>query len=136
LPSLCPIGRYACLVTPPPLLFSSPAHTRLTHQDFIGIVLLLFINSAIGFHQERSAGNAVKALMDSLTPKAKVKRSGSWSEIEPADLVPGDMISFKIGDIVPSDCRLTEAINVLIDQTTLTGKLLSQSKKHGDECFS
>lgn len=105
-------------------------------EDFIGIVLLLFINSAIGFYEERNAGNAVKALMDSLAPKAKVKRNGTWSEIESADLVPGDMISFKIGDIVPADCRLTEAINVSIDQAALTGESLPQSKKLGDQCFS
>ncbi|KAK7462760.1 hypothetical protein VKT23_007345 [Stygiomarasmius scandens] len=105
-------------------------------QDFVGIVLLLFINSAIGFYEERNAGNAVKALMDSLAPKAKVKRDGTWSEIESADLVPGDMISFKIGDIVPADCRLTEAINVSIDQAALTGESLPQAKKTGDQCFS
>ncbi|KAJ6624220.1 plasma-membrane proton-e [Mycena sp. CBHHK59/15] len=105
-------------------------------QDFVGIVLLLFINSAIGFYEERGAGNAVKALMDSLAPKAKVKRAGTWSEIESAGLVPGDMVSFKIGDIVPADCRLTEAINVSIDQAALTGESLPQSKKLGDQCFS
>ncbi|KAJ8081869.1 hypothetical protein AAF712_004768 [Marasmius tenuissimus] len=104
--------------------------------DFVGIVLLLFINSAIGFYEERNAGNAVKALMDSLAPKAKVKRSGTWSEIESAELVPGDMVAFKIGDIVPADCRLTEAINVSIDQAALTGESLPQSKKTGDQCFS
>ena len=105
-------------------------------QDFVGIILLLFINSTIGFYEERNAGNAVKALMDSLAPKAKVKRDGNWAEIESADLVPGDMISFKIGDIVPADCRLTEAINVSIDQAALTGESLPQSKKVGDQCFS
>ncbi|KAI6116395.1 hypothetical protein F5141DRAFT_662917 [Pisolithus sp. B1] len=105
-------------------------------QDFVGIVLLLFINSTIGFYEERNAGNAVKALMDSLAPKAKVKRNGQWQEIESANLVPGDMISFKIGDIVPADCRLTEAINVSIDQAALTGESLPQSKKEGDQCFS
>jgi H+-transporting ATPase len=105
-------------------------------EDFVGIVLLLFINSSIGFYEERNAGNAVKALMDSLAPKAKVKRSGVWSEIESSYLVPGDMISFKIGDIVPADCRLTEAINVSIDQAALTGESLPQSKKMGDQCFS
>jgi len=104
--------------------------------DFVGIVLLLLINSGIGFYEERGAGNAVKALMDSLAPKAKVKRAGSWSEIESADLVPGDMIAFKIGDIVPADCRLTEAINVSIDQAALTGESLPQNKKLGDQCFS
>lgn len=104
--------------------------------DFVGIVLLLLINSSIGFYEEHNAGNAVKALMDSLAPKAKVKRDGTWSEIESAGLVPGDMISFKIGDIVPADCRLTEAINVSIDQAALTGESLPQSKKTGDQCFS
>ncbi|KAF8220413.1 plasma membrane H+-transporting ATPase [Tricholoma matsutake] len=105
-------------------------------QDFVGIILLLFINSSIGFYEERNAGNAVKALMDSLAPKAKVKRAGNWSEVESSILVPGDMISFKIGDIVPADCRLTEAINVSIDQAALTGESLPQSKKMGDQCFS
>ncbi|KAF8633141.1 hypothetical protein AX17_004642 [Amanita inopinata Kibby_2008] len=105
-------------------------------QDFVGIVCLLFINSTIGFYEEHNAGNAVKALMDSLAPKARVKRSSQWQEIESAELVPGDMIAFKIGDIVPADCRLTEAINVSIDQAALTGESLPQSKKAGDQCFS
>lgn len=105
-------------------------------QDFVGIILLLLINSAIGFYEERNAGNAVKALMDSLAPKAKVRRNGTWREVESSDLVPGDMISFKIGDIVPADCRLSEAINVSIDQAALTGESLPSSKKPGDQCFS
>ena len=104
--------------------------------DFTGIVLLLIANSAIGYYEERNAGNAVKALMDSLAPKAKVKRDGQWKEIESAELVPGDMIAFKIGDIVPADCRLVEAVNVSIDQAALTGESLPQSKKVGDQCFS
>jgi H+-transporting ATPase len=104
--------------------------------DFVGIVLLLFINSTIGFIEERNAGNAVKALMDSLAPKAKVKRDGTWSEIDSADLVPGDIIAFKIGDIVPADCRLFDAINVSIDQAALTGESLPTSKAAGDQCFS
>ncbi|KAF9012828.1 hypothetical protein BDZ89DRAFT_995649 [Hymenopellis radicata] len=65
-------------------------------QDFVGIVLLLFIDSAI----ESSGG----------------------------------MVSLKIGDIVLADCRLTEAINVCIDQTALTGEFLPQSKKSEDQC--
>ncbi|KAF8812125.1 plasma membrane H+-transporting ATPase [Phlegmacium glaucopus] len=118
------------------IVLSNGQHKPPDWPDFVGIVLLLFINSSIGFYEERNAGNAVKALMDSLAPKAKVKRDGSWSEIESSGLVPGDMISFKIGDIVPADCRLTEAINVSIDQAALTGESLPQSKKAGDQCFS
>lgn len=105
-------------------------------EDFVGIVTLLLVNSAIGFYEEHNAGNAVKALMDSLAPKARVRRDGAWLEIESAELVPGDMVAFKIGDIVPADCRLTEAINVSIDQAALTGESLPQSKKNGDQCFS
>ncbi|KAF8309109.1 plasma-membrane proton-e [Clavulina sp. PMI_390] len=105
-------------------------------QDFVGIVLLLLINSSIGFYEEHNAGNAVKALMDSLAPKARAKRDGKWGEIESAGLVPGDFVAFKIGDVVPADCRLTEAINVSIDQAALTGESLPQSKKEGDQCFS
>ena len=105
-------------------------------QDFCGIIFLLFVNSSIGFYEERNAGDAVKALMDALAPKAKVKRDGQWSEVDSAILVPGDIISFKIGDIVPGDSRLVEAVNVSIDQAALTGESLPQSKKVGDQCFS
>ena len=105
-------------------------------EDFCGIIFLLLVNSTIGFYEEHNAGNAVKALMDSLAPRAKIKRDGKWTETEAFNLVPGDMISFKIGDIVPADCRLTEAVNVSIDQAALTGESLPQSKKVGDECFS
>ena len=118
------------------IALSNGEHRAPDWQDFAGITLLLFINSAIGFYEERGAGNAVKALMDSLAPKAKVKRDGGWLEIESSILVPGDMIAFKIGDIVPADCRLTEAINVSIDQAALTGESLPVSKKEADQCFS
>ncbi|KAI0676214.1 plasma membrane H+-transporting ATPase [Trametes maxima] len=118
------------------IALSNGEHRPPDWEDFVGIVALLICNAAIGFYEERNAGNAVKALMDSLAPKAKVKRAGQWREIESAQLVPGDMISFKIGDIVPADCRLTEAINVSIDQAALTGESLPQGKKLGDQCFS
>jgi H+-transporting ATPase len=104
--------------------------------DFLGIILLLFVNSAIGFHQERITENAINILMDSLVPKVRVKRDGNWSKIESTSLVPGDIISFTIGDIVPADCRLTDAINVSIDEASFTGESLPQRKNVGDQCFS
>ena len=76
------------------------------YPDFVGIVLLLFANSLIGFYEERQAGNAVKALMESLAPECKVKRNGEWKTMEAAELVPGDIISIKLGDVVPADGRL------------------------------
>ena len=76
-------------------------------EDFTGIILLLFANSIIGFIEQRNAGNAVQSLMKSLAPEAKVKRNGQWKVIDAADLVPGDVISFKLGDVIPADGRLT-----------------------------
>nr|CAD1831924.1 unnamed protein product [Ananas comosus var. bracteatus] len=74
-------------------------------QDFVGIVVLLVINSTISFIEENNAGNAAAALMAGLAPKTKVLRDGRWSEQEAAILVPGDIISIKLGDIIPADAR-------------------------------
>ena len=75
-------------------------------EDFVGIIALLLGNSVIGFVEEHRAGNAVKALMQALAPQAKALRDGQWKTIEAADLVPGDVISVKLGDVVPADARL------------------------------
>ena len=75
-------------------------------EDFLGIILLLLANSIIGFIEQRNAGNAVKSLMEALAPEAKAKRNGEWKVIEASELVPGDIISVKLGDIIPADARL------------------------------
>lgn len=75
-------------------------------EDFTGILLLLLINSTIGFIEQRKAGSAVKELMKSLAPEAKVKRNGQWQTIDASELVPGDIISFKLGNVIPADSRL------------------------------
>ena len=75
-------------------------------EDFLGIILLLLANSIIGYVEQSKAGNAVKALMESLAPEAKAKRNGEWKVIEAAGLVPGDIISVKLGDVIPADARL------------------------------
>ncbi|CAF1421015.1 unnamed protein product [Rotaria magnacalcarata] len=106
-------------------------------EDFVGIILLLLANSIIGFVEQRNAGNAVKALMESLAPEAKVKRNGEWKVIEAATLVPGDIISVKLGDVIPADARLFAAHGgVSIDQAALTGESLPVTKTAGDEIFS
>ncbi|CAN1224074.1 ATPase 9, plasma membrane-type [Linum perenne] len=89
-----------------------------------------------GFIEENSAGNAAAALMAGLAPKTKVLRDGKWSEQEAAILVPGDVISIKLGDIVPADARLLEGDPLKIDQSALTGESLPVTKNPGDEVFS
>ncbi|KAL8041059.1 hypothetical protein ABFX02_10G141000 [Erythranthe guttata] len=105
-------------------------------QDFVGIVCLLVINSTISFIEENNAGNAAAALMAGLAPKTKVLRDGRWSEQEAAILVPGDIISIKLGDIVPADARLLEGDPLKIDQSALTGESLPVTKNSYDEVFS
>nr|XP_029151168.1 ATPase 9, plasma membrane-type isoform X4 [Arachis hypogaea] len=105
-------------------------------QDFVGIVVLLIINSTISFIEENNAGNAAAALMAGLAPKTKVLRDGRWSEQDAAILVPGDIISIKLGDIVPADARLLEGDPLKIDQSALTGESLPVTRCSGDEVFS
>ncbi|XP_057787867.1 plasma membrane ATPase 4-like [Salvia miltiorrhiza] len=105
-------------------------------QDFVGIMSLLIINSTISFIEENNAGNAAAALMAGLAPKTKVLRDGKWSEQEAAILVPGDIISIKLGDIVPADARLLEGDALKIDQSALTGESLPVTKNPGSEVFS
>jgi H+-transporting ATPase len=118
------------------IALSNGEHRPPLWQDFTAITALLLFHSFIGLYVERRARNAVKAVTDTLSPKAKVKRDDSWVEIESAMLVPGDMISFKLGDIVPADCRLTKAINVSIDHSVLAGDSPPVSKNEGDQCIS
>ncbi|KAE8699298.1 Plasma membrane ATPase [Hibiscus syriacus] len=105
-------------------------------QDFVGITALLIINSTISFIEENNAGNAAAALMAGLAPKTKVLRDGKWSEQEAAILVPGDIISIKLGDIIPADARLLEGDSLKVDQSALTGESLPVNKNPGDGVFS
>ncbi|KAL6843241.1 hypothetical protein ACP4OV_026954 [Aristida adscensionis] len=105
-------------------------------QDFIGIVALLLLNSTISYWEESNAGSAAEALMANLAPKTKVLRDGRWSEQDAAVLVPGDIISVKLGDIVPADARLLEGDPLKIDQSALTGESLPVTKGPGDAVYS
>ncbi|XP_043812551.1 plasma membrane ATPase 1 isoform X2 [Manihot esculenta] len=106
------------------------------YHDFVGIVILLIINSTISFIEENNAGNAAAALMARLAPKAKVLRDRKWSEEDASVLVPGDIISIKLGDIIPADARLLEGDPLKIDQSALTGESLPVTKNPGDGVYS
>ncbi|KAE8651378.1 plasma membrane ATPase 4 [Cucumis sativus] len=105
-------------------------------QDFVGVIALLFINSTISFIEENNAGNAAAALMAGLAPKTKVLRDGRWCEQDASILVPGDIISIKLGDIIPADARLLQGDPLKIDQSALTGESLPVTKNPSDEVFS
>lgn len=66
----------------------------------------------------------------------QILRDGKWSEQDASILVPGDLISVKLGDIIPADCRLLEGDPLKIDQSALTGESLPVTRYPGQEVFS
>jgi H+-transporting ATPase len=104
--------------------------------DFFIILVLLIANSVVGFWEERQAGNAIAALKSKLAVKARVKRDGKWVTPAARELVPGDVIRLRLGDIVPADARLLDGDPVEVDQSALTGESLPATRKAGEAVFS
>ena len=104
--------------------------------DFCIILILLVANAAVGFFEEHQAGNAIEALKARLAIKARVKRDGKWITPPARELVPGDAIRLRLGDIVPADARLLDGDEISVDQSALTGKSLPAARKSGDAVFS
>ena len=105
-------------------------------DDFILIIVLLFTNVIVTYWQERSASNAIKELMNRLALKARVLRNKAWAIIDARELVPGDIIRLRIGDIIPADAKLVEGEFLSVDQSALTGESLPVEKKAGDVVYS
>ena len=104
--------------------------------DFFIILLLLVANAVVGFWEEHQAGNAIEALKAKLAIKARVQRDGKWINPPARELVPGDVIRVRLGDIVPADARLLAGDPVEVDQSALTGESLPAERKSGDAVFS
>ncbi len=104
--------------------------------DFFIILVLLLANAVVGFWEEHQAGNAIAALKAKLAIKARVKRDGEWTTQEARELVPGDVIHLRLGDIVPADARQLEGDPIEVDQSALTGESLPVMHKSGDALFS
>lgn len=105
-------------------------------DDFTIIVILLVFNAVIGFWQEFKAANALDALKAQLALKARALRDEKWQEIPTQDLVPGDVIRLRLGDVVPADVKLFDGDYISIDQAALTGESLPVNKKVGDIAYS
>ena len=105
-------------------------------MDFFIILLLLCSNAVVGFWEEHQAGNAIAALKAKLAIKSKVKRDGKWVTVAARDLVPGDVIRVRLGDIVPADARLLAGDPVEVDQSALTGESLPATRNPGEAVFS
>lgn len=116
----------------------------LDYPDFALIVALLLGNATISYVEESSADKAIKALAAALAPKAKAVRSKEVVTIDAVNLVPGDVIIIRLGDIVPADVKIlpeegggdAEETPMQIDQAALTGESLPAKKFTGGVAFS
>jgi plasma-membrane proton-efflux P-type ATPase len=100
------------------------------YSDLVVVSALLVINAVLSFLQERRAAGVVEALRRRLQVSARVLRDSSWQVVPARELVPGDIVRVRPGDIIPADVKLlTEALTV--DQSALTGESKDADKAPG-----
>ncbi len=104
--------------------------------DFSIILVLLLANAVVGFWEERSAGKAIEALKAQLAVNARARRDGEWVTPPAAELVPGDVIRMRLGDVVPADARLLDGDPVEVDESALTGESLPATRHPGEAVYS
>jgi H+-transporting ATPase len=90
--------------------------------DFAIITFMLVVNALIGFHEEHKAKQSLDALKSQMTATVPVKRNGTMVIMPVADLVPGDIIFLRGGNVVPADCQWLEGDPMLVDTAALTGE--------------
>ncbi|KAI7898759.1 potassium/sodium efflux P-type ATPase [Cokeromyces recurvatus] len=92
------------------------------------IAFIMVLNAGIGFAQEYKAERTMESLRQMASPTSQVIRDGQQKTIATRDLVPGDIIILKNGDVVGADCRVIESFNMDIDEALLTGESLPVNK--------
>ena len=96
--------------------------------DAAVILIIVILNTAIGFWQEFKAENAIAALKKLAVPRVRVRRSGVEVEIFAKELVPGDILIIEAGNIIPADARLIQAVNLKVQESALTGESVPVEK--------
>jgi plasma-membrane proton-efflux P-type ATPase len=101
------------------------------YSDLAVVSALLVINAVLSFMQERRAAGVVEALRRRLQVNSRVRRDSNWQVIPARELVPGDIVRVRPGDIVPADVKLLTGA-LTIDQSALTGESKDADKAPGD----
>jgi Mg2+-importing ATPase len=114
------------------LLFATGLSFYLNDRLDAAIILsIVLISGCLGFWQEKGAANAVKELLAMVQITVSVRRDGLIKELASDCLVPGDMVMFKAGDVIPSDCLIVSSDNLFIDEAILTGESYPVEKLEG-----
>lgn len=105
-------------------------------EDFWVIFVLLLLNASVGFWQEYKADDAISQLKKKLALSARVLRNGKWQKIPARELVPGDVVRVRLGDVVPADIKLFSGDYLSTDESALTGESLPVEKHEADMAYS
>ena len=107
------------------------------HRTIEAIIIagLLLFNAVLSFSQERRAQSAVALLRQRLRVIARIKRDGKWEQRSAEELVPGDLVHVRVGDLVPADLRLVDG-ELLVDASSLTGESLPVEARRGAPAYA
>ena len=128
------VGRLALTSLREPLvlvLLAAMVLTTLSRDvtDTLVIVLVVIVNSAIGIREQLRAAADVEALRSLVPVHASVVRSGAERVVPAADLVPGDLVRLRAGDLVPADAVLVEGVGLRVDESVVTGESLDVGRQ-------
>ena len=105
------------------------------HGEALIVGLLLVFNAVISVVEEGRANKALALLRNHLTTRARVLRDGQWRSVLAADLVPGDAVHLRMGDLAPADVRIADG-SVLLDQSALTGESVPVEAAAGNVAYA
>lgn len=104
--------------------------------DFAIIATMLAVNAGVDFWQEHKAGNAIALLKERLALEARVLRDGNWQTVPARELVPGDVVLLRLGNVTPADVKLVKGEYLSADESALTGESLPVEKAVGETAYS
>jgi Mg2+-importing ATPase len=99
--------------------------------DAVIISVIVLVSGLLGFWQERGATNAIDKLLSIVQIRAAVIRDGTLRDIPVEEIVPGDIVSFNAGDVIPGDCLVLESKDLFVDEASLTGETYPEDKISG-----
>ena len=105
------------------------------YPDAVIVAVLLVTNAVVSLLEERKAAGAVEALKEELRISARTLRDGVWTTVPAREIVPGDVVRLRAGDIVPADVEVVVG-SLAADQSALTGESLAVEKVAGEVAYS